>query len=220
MKDIRDILTVEDNEIELSERSVEIDVRTQAVELREAVNAIKQTMTAKELVALSAPAIGIKRRIFCIKFDNEIKTFVNPVIAQAKGLQLSREKSNLIPGKEYIRPRNNDLLIIYQRPMGQIENRQPVGLAAIIFQQQMDELDGLLLSDVGLEIDEMFDKATEKERQEVINLYLDSLDIRNAEIQKDLETDEELKQLNDGIKYMESILKGETQLDAIPNNKE
>ena len=213
MKLVKDIVT---DELQLSERAVEIDVRTQAAEMREIIKALKDTMRAKGLSSLSAPAIGYNRRIFCIDFkDSEIKTFINPIIAQAKGMQLSVEKCVCIPDKEFMRPRNNDLMIIYQRPTGQIENRQIVGMSAIVFQHELDHLDGLLLSDVGIEIDEDFHNASEEEQQEVINAYLDALDIKKKEINTEIETNPELKQLSDGIDFMESVYKGETKIEPI-----
>ena len=213
MKLVKDIVT---DELQLSERAVEIDVRTQATEMREIIKALKDTMREKGLASLSAPAIGYNRRIFCIDFkDSEIKTFINPIIAQAKGMQLSIEKCVCIPDKEFMRPRNNDLMIIYQRPTGQIENRQIVGMSAIVFQHELDHLDGLLLSDVGIEIDEDFHNATEEEQQEVINAYLDALDIKKKEINTEIETNPELKQLSDGIDFMESVYKGETKIEPI-----
>lgn len=213
MKLVKDIVT---DELQLSERAVEIDVRTQATEMREIIKALKDTMREKGLSSLSAPAIGYNRRIFCIDFkDSEIKTFINPIIAQAKGMQLSIEKCVCIPDKEFMRPRNNDLMIIYQRPTGQIENRQIVGMSAIVFQHELDHLDGLLLSDVGIEIDEDFHNATEEEQQEVINAYLDVLDIKKKEIDTEINTNPELKQLSDGIDFMESVYKGETKIEPI-----
>ena len=213
MKLVKDIIT---DELQLSERAVEIDIRTQATEMREIIKALKDTMREKGLSSLSAPAIGYNRRIFCIDFkDSEIKTFINPIIAQAKGMQLSIEKCVCIPDKEFMRPRNNDLMIIYQRPTGQIENRQIVGMSAIVFQHELDHLDGLLLSDVGIEIDEDFHNATEEEQQEVINAYLDALDIKKKEIDTEINTNPELKQLSDGIDFMESVYKGETKIEPI-----
>ena len=213
MKLVKDIVT---DELQLSERAVEIDVRTQATEMREIIKALKDTMREKGLSSLSAPAIGYNRRIFCIDFkDSEIKTFIKHIIAQAKGMQLSIEKCVCIPDKEFMRPRNNDLMIIYQRPTGQIENRQIVGMSAIVFQHELDHLDGLLLSDVGIEIDEDFHNATEEEQQEVINAYLDALDIKKKEIDTEINTNPELKQLSDGIDFMESVYKGETKIEPI-----
>ena len=209
----KEILTLDNNEIELSERAVEIDLRTHNKEAREIISEIKKVMREKNLTSLSAPAIGYKRRIFCIDFkDREIKTFINPIIANAKGLQLSREKCTSIPGKEFVRPRNNDIDVMFQNPMGKPISRRLVGLAAIVYQHELDHLDGLLLSDVGLEIDEDFDKASEEERQQIIEMYLDSLDLKQKELNQEIQDDKELKQIDDAKKYMTSVFTGETKV--------
>ena len=212
----KEILTLENNELELSERAIEIDLRTQNKEAREIISEIKKTMREKNLTSHSAPALGYNRRIFCIDFkDREIKTFINPIIVNAKGLQLSRERCSSIPDKEFVRPRNNEVEIMYQDPMSKPLSRKLIGLAAIVFQHEMDHIDGLLLSDVGLELDEDFDKATEEERQEVIEAYLDALDLKQKEITQEIQSDKELKQIDDARKFMESVYKGETKLEGM-----
>lgn len=211
--DAKEILTVENHENEISTRAIEIDVRTEGNLQREITSALKKTIEKNNLTALSAPAIGYNKRIFCIKFKEEIKTFINPLISNSKGIQLSREKCTSIPGREFIVPRNNDITVIYQRPMGQVESRQLVGLSAFIFQHEMQHLDGLLLSDFALEIDEDWDNASEEEREEVINAYLESLDLKEKELSKEINEDKELKQVSDAIDFMTSVYKGETKLD-------
>lgn len=212
-QDAKDILTIDKNELELSQRAIEIDIKTENKLMREIISALKHTIELNNIVSLSAPAIGYDKRIFCIKFDTEIKTFINPIIIQSKGIQLSREICTSIPGRTFIRPRNNDITVIYQKPSGPSESRQLVGLSAIVFQHELDHLEGLLLSDIGLEIDDDFENASEEEREEVINYYLDSLDLKRKELEDEIQSNEELKQLSDGIKFMESVYKGETQIE-------
>lgn len=220
MDEVREILTLENNELELSERAVEIDLRTQNKEARDIISEIKRTMRKNNIVSLSAPAIGYGRRIFCIDFkDQEIKTFINPIIVSAKGIQLSREKCTSIPGKEFIRPRNSEIEVMFQNPLGKPISRKLIGLAAVVFQHEMDHIDGLLLSDVGLEIDEEFDKAPEEERQEVVEAYLDALDLRQKEIEQEIQEDKVLKQIDDARKFMTSVYKGETKLEGISTNE-
>ena len=168
MRDIKEILKIEDKEIELSERSVEIDTTVQNKECREIASALKQTLKKNNLVALSAPAIGIQRRIFVINFEEEIKTFINPIILNAKGLELSKETCSSIPGRKFLMLRNNDINVIYQKPTGKIESRELKGRAAFVFQHELQHLDGVLLSDLGLEIDEDFENATEQEKDELL----------------------------------------------------
>ena len=147
-----------------------------------------------------------------MKFEkDQIKTFINPVIEaySPKGMQLSREKCSSLPGKEYIRVRNNDIRVMYQRPTGEAESNRLLGKAALVFQHEMDHLEGVLISDIGLEVIPEFDEATDEERAEVIKEYLDSLDIRVKEINKEIEDDPELKQIDDATKFMTGILTGE-----------
>ena len=125
---VKDILTVEDaeNENKLGMRCDEIDVRKDNNLMRQIVSELKRTIRKSDNIhALSAPAIGYDRRIFCIKFDkDDIKAFINPIIAKANGISLSRETCTSIPGKEFIRPRSNDITVMYMSPLGQGETRQ------------------------------------------------------------------------------------------------
>lgn len=213
--DCKEILTIDVAEETLSDRCDEIDLRKNNKLAREIITELKKVMRKNNLTSLSAPAIGYNKRIFCIDFkDQEIKSFVNPVIANAKGLQLSRETCTSIPGKTFVRPRNNEIEVMFQNPMSKPISRKLIGLAAVVFQHEMDHLDGLLLSDVGLEIDDDFDKASEEERQEVIEAYLDSLDLRQKEIQQEIKEDKELSEINSAIDFMTSVYKGDTKIEG------
>ena len=203
----------------LSFRADEIDVRKENDKVREITVALKNTIREKNIVSLSANQIGFDKRIFVINFSGDLRTFINPVITQVKGFELSRETCTSIPDKTFIRPRHNDIMVMYQTPLGKIESKQFMGVAAKVFQHEMDHLDGLLLSDIGLEIDEMFDNATEEERMEVINMYLDSLDIKQKEIDKEIQEDDDLKKISDGIDFMTKVQKGEVQIEQVPNSE-
>lgn len=212
-QDIKEIRTVDKYELELSERAEEIDIKTENNLMREIISALKHTIEYNNIVSLSAPAIGYNKRIFCIKFDTEIKTFINPVITSYKGLQIFTESCQSIPGKRYLRVRNNDIQVIYQKPAGAIESRQIVGLSASVFQHEMDHLEGLLLSDIGLEIDDDFDNASQEEKDELINWYLDTLDLKAKELNTEIENDADLSQMKQGIDFMTSVLTGETKIE-------
>ena len=206
----KDIIT---DEIQLSERAEEIDTLHEGQLLQEIVKYLKRTLRKREdLFALSAPAIGYNKRVFCMKFENDqVKTFINPIIESysPNGMQLSREKCSSIPGKEYIRVRNNDIRVMYQKPTGEAESTRLLGKAALVFEHEMDHLEGVLISDIGLEIIPEFDTASEEERAEVIKEYLDSLDIRLKQTNEEIQNDPELKQIDDATKFMTGILTGE-----------
>lgn len=205
----------------LSERCDEIDLAKNNKEAQDIILSLKNTIRANtDMVALSANQIGFNKRIICLNFNGDIRTLVNPIITNVKGFELSREYCHSIPDLCYIRPRNSVVDVTYQTPLGKIQSVQFVGLAAKMLQHHIDHLDGILLSDLGLEVGEEFDNATEEERQELINYYIDSLDIRTSDIKKDIETDEEAKQLSEAVRFMESVRKGETVVEEIPLSDE
>lgn len=196
----------------------EVDVRKDNKEIREIIVSLKKIVRERNLVSLSAPQIGISKRIFVINFNGDVRTFINPMITNVKGFELSRETCSSIPGRTFIRIRHNDIHTMYQTPLGKFEHKPFMGMSAKVFQHCVDHLDGLLLSDVGLEIDEMFDNATDEERMEVINMYLDSLDVKQKEVEKEIKEDPELNKLAEAIDFMTKVKKGEIQVERVPLN--
>ena len=196
----------------LGHRCDEIDTKKKYHLMRECASELKEVMRANNLIALAAPQIGYNCRIFCIQFEKTIKTFINPIITSAKGLELSRESDVSLPGMEFIRVRHNDIVVTYQNPMGKIESGRMVGASATLVQKEIDYLDGLLLSDVGLEVDEDFDNATDEERQEVIDAYLDSIDLMSKKLDDMIHEDKDTKAIAEAIDFIASVEKGETIL--------
>ena len=201
------------NEEELSSRCEEIDPRKEGKLAQEITIKLKNKMRELDCCSLSAPQIGYKKRIFCVRFGkDDYRTILNPIITNVKNLQFARETCHSIPGKEFIRPRFNTVQVIYTTPMGKIESRNVVGKSAVVFQHCIDHLDGLLLSDIGLEIDKDWDNLTDEEQNQIIQMYRESLDIKQKEISKEINEDKDLKEINDAIKFMDSVNKGETEL--------
>lgn len=194
----------------LSERSDEIDVKKKGVTIREIILDLKKIIADKNLIALSAPQIGCYYRMFCINFSGDIKTFINPIITSVGPFELSRETCESLPDKTYIRPRYGKIKIVYMNPLGKVVQSELMGRAAHVFQEQLDHLDGILLCDVGLEIDKDFDEASEEEKDNIIKMYLDSLDLKQKDLSDDAKKDKDIKQLSDAIDFMESVQKGET----------
>lgn len=196
-------------------RCQEVDLEKGLKEAREIISNLKKTLRKNDnIVALSAPALGYDKRIFCVDYsDNEIKTYINPVVTNATGMQLSREVCSSLPGKEYIRPRNKVVDLIFQRPTGEIGTKQFKGVAACVIQHELDHLQGVNLSDIGLEIEPDFDEASDEEKQEIIDMYLDSLDLRKEELETEIANDEELSIVSDRLRFTEALARGDIQLE-------
>lgn len=200
------------DEAQLSSRAVEIDAIKENNEMRKIIVELKKTIREKKLLGLAAPQIGYNKRIIVINYNGNLITYVNPVLFNQKGLTLSRENCPSIPGKQYIRIRNQEVTMNYVNPRGGISAERFTGAAAIIAQYLCDILEGVLLSDIGLEIDENWDKFTEDERNELLDMYLDSIDLKRKQLQEEIDNDPDLKKIDDGIKFMTALQKGEVKL--------
>ena len=203
------------------DRCDEITPKKQNAEMRETILAIKEVMEAKKLSALAAPQIGYRNRIVCLKFDDKQPiTYVNPFITKVNGFTLSKESDISIPNKIFIVPRNVEVEVQYCTPLGQWMTQKMTGMTAFVMQRMINMLDGLLISDIGLEIDEEWDKATDEERAEVIKAYCESLDITMKDVQKDIEdSDGTLKKVYSAIKFTEGVNSGKVKLETVEENK-
>lgn len=208
---IRQIIT---DHRKLKKRTMETNWKEKNKEIRKAIVDVKDTMRNLNINALSAPQIGYDLRFFCLKFGkNDIRTFINPVISNVKGLQLSEEICSSIPNKKFLRVRNNDINVVYLNPMGNIESKQLVGLAAIKFQHQLEHLEGINNNELGLEIDEDYDNASEEEKSKIVEMYLESLDLKTKSLNTSIENDEDAKSLKQAIDFSKGVMSGEIKLE-------
>lgn len=197
----------------LQGRCDEINIGKENSYMRKIISDLKATMREKDLASLSAPQIGYDKRIFCINFDGDIKSFINPVIAHAEGLALVRESCTSLPDRHFLRPRNTKISVMYQTPLQKPESRILTGMASYVFQHELDHLDGILLTDVAMELAEGYDDLSEEEKTQLINEYKDSLDIKRDEVNAEIEKDDYAKRLMTSIDYMTAVEKGEVELE-------
>ena len=86
----------------------------QTEEGTEIINKIKEIMELnKDLIALSAPQIGINKRVFCLRFNDQVKSFINPIITKKKGLKIVVETCASMPGKEIVIGRPEEITVVY-----------------------------------------------------------------------------------------------------------
>lgn len=197
---------------ELSERAYEIAIASNREEVEQIVSELKDTIFENHLTHLTAPQIGYGKRIFCINFGGDIRTFINPMIIRTEEFVLSREHCASLEN-DYIIPRHKEIVAAYQTPTGKSESNRFLEPVSHIFEQCQDLLDGVLLCDYGLEITPEFDEATDSEKEEVIEYYLKALTGVHEELEKQIEGDEWLKKTRDAIDFMDSVIKGETKME-------
>ena len=208
------------DEEKLGVRCDEIDPRTENKLMREIIIELKNKIREDDLIGLAANQIGYNKRIFVLNFQGDLRSFINPIISEVGQLELSREKCASIPDKEFVRPRHNEITVAYTTPLGKIESRKLIGMAATVFQHEIDHLDGLLLSDIGFEVDEDFDNASDEEKEKIVEMYLDSLDLRSKQLNEEIENDAELKQTSDAVKFIQKVQSGEIEVEYEPVTEE
>lgn len=170
----------------------------------------------KELVALSAPQIASRDRIFCMKFaGNDIRTFINPLIISRKESHLNEEKQigfGDYNNEIYFVPRFRELVVGYQTPTGKVESTVLTNEASCVFEQMIQLLDGVFISDFGLLKLEGFDDLSKEEKTEIFKMYAEYLKGQQEELNKEFEEDEALKNLNDLTRFYTDVALGKVEL--------
>jgi peptide deformylase len=210
------VLAIIKDKNKLQDRCNEVNIRVPSImaEVTKVINDLKETLRANiNLLALSAPQIGYKGRVFCIRFANgDIRAFVNPmIVVTSKKMHLSREKCPSVSDTEYIIPRYDDIEVAYQTPVGNNEENKFLGAPSEVFQQMMNLIDGVLIDDIGLEVLPGFDEATDDEREQIISMYIDSLKTKTDVYTKEVESNPDLKKTNDAIKFMTDVALGKVE---------
>ena len=77
---------------------------------------------------------------------------------------------------------------------------------------QLDILDGISASDFGLEVMEGFDEASDEEKDKIIKMYLDSLDLLGKQVEEELKNDEDAQQIKNAVNFITKVRKGEVQI--------
>ena len=177
----------------------------------EIITKIKAVMEADEtILALAAPQIGINKRIFCLRFNDQIKTFINPIITKKTGLSVNIESCVSLPGKEIVIGRPTEITVVYYNDEFKYEDNKLLGIAASLFDQQAQILDGILPSDLGMVSDiETDGKIEDTDMEEIITFYKETfLPSKLSALQKVIGTDEELEKNYKELKFTEGVING------------
>lgn len=205
------------------DRVDEIDSSTSHKAVMDCIHELKHKLCIeKEVVCLCAPQMGFNLRLFVVKGANRDYTaFLNPMVVNKEGLHLSRETNPSFPGKTFIVPRYDKIHVAYQTPDGHVDSNTYTGAFAEVIQQMIEMLDGILLTDYALDLDDVggvaeFDAATPEDKQSVIEMYLNHLKANFKALSAEIDANPEMKLLSDTIKFNQGLLDG----SIVPLDKE
>lgn len=201
-----------------NERVDEITGETPYATIKHCVSRLKQALYDNpKISALCAPQIGENLRLFVVKTarteDRRFKVFLNPMVVKPEGMHLSREINASIPNKEFIIPRRNSVHVAFQHEDGYVDSETYVGAYAEVVQQMIEMLDGIILIDYGLDLDdiggpEAFDKASNKQKTELLAMYLEQLKNMSSSFREEIENSPILNILNKNIDFTAGVLAG------------
>ena len=176
---------------------------------------LKEIMEANpDMITLSAPQIGYNKRVFCIRFNDSIKTFIDPVITKKTGNTLVIETCSMMPGKEILIARPEEITTVYYTDDFKYEENKLVGPAAAIFDQQVQLLDCVFPSELGLvsdiEEDGSLNDLTEEEFEELKEIYIQFIKIKAKQAAEETTKNEELAKQYAQLKFTEDVVNGRT----------
>lgn len=211
---IKEIITDEEK---LRDRCSEFDFKRDAKDIRKINLEMKNVIKENGIVGLSANQIGYSKRLVVLKFGETLKAYINPAITgfDSQKLVLNRETCSSIPDKTYLIPRFDEIQVCYMTPLGKIEAQKMVGVAARKMQHCIDHIDGVLVSDIGLEVDDDFFNATDEEQGEIIKQYCEALDLAQKSVKEEIDSDEDLTKMNNAINFMKEVQKGEVAVEPV-----
>ena len=201
------------DEVNLFDESIKKDVAKIIEDLRDTLR------THKDLVALSAPQIASRYRIFCMKFaGNDIRTFINPLILERKGMKINQEQQigfGTFDNNTYFTFRAAEITAGYQTPTGRVETNKFTNEAAVVFEQMLQLLDGVFVGDFGLIKLDGFDDLSDDDKKEIFTQYAESLKQKGAKAEEEINNDKELAQLNKLTKFYTEYSLGNVELATL-----
>ena len=188
------------------------------------IGKLKEVMEAdKTILALTAPQIGIDSRIFCIRFNDQIKTFINPIVTKKGKYEIKPETFVSMPGKEILTTRPEEMTVVYYTDEFKYEENKLLGSAARLFDQHCQLLDGVTPAELGLvsdvETDGSLADLSEEEITQVIDIYKQFIKAKANALQTEIQQDPELEKTYKQLKFTEKVITGEALVIEDENDR-
>ncbi len=119
-------------------------------ELRDFVEAMKETMYRAPGIGLAAPQVGDSRRVFVMDTSEDksgFAAFINPEIVKRSGKEQSEEGCLSIPGFRETIQRSKNVVVRAQNIDGELFECEAEELDAFCIQHELDHLNGVLFTD-------------------------------------------------------------------------
>ena len=122
--------------------------------LKKLLKDMAETMYDAEGVGLAAPQVGISKRVIVVDVRDEhgLVEMVNPVIVEQSGEQVGPEGCLSIPNLNGEVKRADRIVVAGQNSDGEPITIEASGFFARAFQHEIDHLNGILFTDIALNV--------------------------------------------------------------------
>lgn len=152
------LTTIYSDSLVLRKQSINVTPDTNNIELMRLIHRMYKTVIVENGVGIAAPQVGINRRIIWVqrldKTGKPWEVYLNPkiVLYSNKPVNFAGDGCLSIPGVSGTSHRYSSVLVEYDRPDGThnmeiVEGFSQSQFAAIIFQHEIDHLNGILFID-------------------------------------------------------------------------
>jgi peptide deformylase len=141
------VLTHPNKELRKVSQIVEVDEINSESTL-ELIEDLKETMNEENGVGIAAPQIGVQKQIIIIETESGPKAFFNPKVVKHSLRKIEREEGCLsVPGVYGIVRRYRGVIVQAYDENAQQVSIKLKGFPAIVFQHEIDHLNGILFID-------------------------------------------------------------------------
>ncbi len=115
---------------------------------KQLVAEMKRSIVLEHGVGLAAPQIGVNKRLIVVETKTGIKAYFNPKIKTKSFKMIEFEEGCLsVPGIWGVVDRHRSVVVEVISETGHPEEISASGLISVIFQHEIDHLDGILFID-------------------------------------------------------------------------
>lgn len=135
-------------------REVAKEVSKFNTNLKKLLKDMAETMYDAEGVGLAAPQVGISKRVIVVdvRDENGLVEMVNPVIVEQSGEQIGPEGCLSIPNLNGEVQRADRIVVTGKNSDGEAITIEASGFFARAFQHEIDHLNGILFTDIALNV--------------------------------------------------------------------
>ena len=138
----------------LRKRSEEVETREITTPAFQAfIDTLTRTMFVEDGIGIASPQVGKNIRVIIVNLKEGASCFINPELTKVSDAMIESEEGCLsVPGRSGIVKRHKRVSVKALNRHGRRVELDLSGLMAIVFQHEIDHLDGILYIDKAIKI--------------------------------------------------------------------